>query len=250
MGAEILYTDGSRTEEGAGFAVLRGEEIHTQKIQEHVAIFTAELYAILGAVQRAEIFRREHITLTTSSRSSISAKTKYNNGHPIVNKITEAIHAITKTYTFCWVPSHIGIRNNERADKATRNIINQQNIARVNISKSDYKALGKRKVGIDWRDHWRGEINNKLRKIKTDTVTWKTSYQNDREWEVKLCKIRIGHCAFTHEWLLKKYDRPYCQECIVPLTVRHLLLECPEYSQKRRTCLRRRNRDLVDLIEI
>ena len=75
MGSEILYTDGSWTEEETGFAVLSGDEIHAQKIQEHATIFTAELHAILEAVQRAKTSRKKHMTIATDSRSSIAAIT-------------------------------------------------------------------------------------------------------------------------------------------------------------------------------
>ena len=28
----------------------------------------------------------------------------------------------------------------------------------------------------------------------------------------------------------------YCEDCLVPLTIEHLLIECPNYINERRTC--------------
>ena len=84
------------------------------------------------------------------------------------------------------------------------------------------------------RDMWRCAQASKLRHVKADTPVWKTSSQETREWEVKLARLRIGHCCFTHEYLLKGYSASHCQECIVPLTVRHLLSECPNFNNERR----------------
>ena len=59
----------------------------------------------------------------------------------------------------------------------------------------------------------------------------------DRQWEVVLARLRIGHTKITHKYLMKQGHAPYCQDCVVasyPVTVGHLLVECPFYADKRR----------------
>jgi len=43
---------------------------------------------------------------------------------------------------------------------------------------------------------------------------------------VLLNRLRIGHSRLTHSYLLCDDDPPTCQSCGIPLTVKHILLEC------------------------
>ena len=46
-------------------------------------------------------------------------------------------------------------------------------------------------------------------------------------------KLCIGHTRITHSYLLKQEEPPYCFGCVAPFTVRHILLECSDFSQIR-----------------
>ena len=41
-----------------------------------------------------------------------------------------------------------------------------------------------------------------------------------------LNRLRIGHSRLTHSYLLSGNDYPTCQSCGIPLTVKHILVEC------------------------
>nr|CAI5819366.1 unnamed protein product [Callosobruchus analis] len=56
-----------------------------------------------------------------------------------------------------------------------------------------------------------------------------------REKRVKVHRLRFGHTALTHLFLLLGNDPPHCQRCGAPLVVRHLLCECPILANLRRT---------------
>jgi len=43
---------------------------------------------------------------------------------------------------------------------------------------------------------------------------------------VLLNRPRIGHSRLTHSYLLSGDDSPTCQSCGIPLTVKHILVEC------------------------
>ena len=43
---------------------------------------------------------------------------------------------------------------------------------------------------------------------------------------VLLNRLRIGHSRHTHSYLLSGDDSPTCQSCRIPLTVKHILVEC------------------------
>jgi len=43
---------------------------------------------------------------------------------------------------------------------------------------------------------------------------------------VLLNRLRIGHSRLTHSYLLCGDGLPTCQSCGIPLTVKHILVEC------------------------
>jgi len=43
---------------------------------------------------------------------------------------------------------------------------------------------------------------------------------------VLLNRLRIGHSRLTHSYLLYCDGPPTCQSCGIPLTVKHILVEC------------------------
>ena len=51
--------------------------------------------------------------------------------------------------------------------------------------------------------------------------------------EVVLCRCRIGHTFYTNSYLLKGEPRPECVACQCPLTFRHILIDCIDFSHVR-----------------
>ncbi|MPC67636.1 hypothetical protein E2C01_061813 [Portunus trituberculatus] len=59
-----------------------------------------------------------------------------------------------------------------------------------------------------------------------------------------LARLRIGHTYLTQRYLLTRDPQPYCEDCLVQLTVRHLLVEWPSLIELRHRYLYRcRGRD-------
>ena len=48
-----------------------------------------------------------------------------------------------------------------------------------------------------------------------------------------LCRLRTGHCYFSHSFLLRNEDPPSCV-CGARKSVRHVLLECRDLGDVRR----------------
>lgn len=92
-------------------------------------------------------------------------------------------------------------------------------------AKSTVRELRK----LRWKDI---PLSNKLRYIK-DIPIFKNHFRNRRD-QVTLTRLRIGHCNFSHSFLMQREQQPRCQSCNVVLTVSHVLVECPSYAQERR----------------
>ena len=43
---------------------------------------------------------------------------------------------------------------------------------------------------------------------------------------ILLNRLRIGHSRLTHSYFLSGDDSPTCQSCGIPLTVKHILVQC------------------------
>ena len=51
--------------------------------------------------------------------------------------------------------------------------------------------------------------------------------------EVVSCRARTSHTHLTHSYILKKDPPPQCEHCQCILTVRHILVECNHFAEKR-----------------
>ncbi|GFO25421.1 Pol-like protein [Plakobranchus ocellatus] len=49
-----------------------------------------------------------------------------------------------------------------------------------------------------------------------------------------MCRLRVGHMWLTQSYLLKNEEQPFCYACDSLYTVRHILIECPDFQDTRR----------------
>ena len=131
---------------------------------------------------------------------------------------------------FCWILSHVGITDNELADQAAEAII-----APIQLPYRDLYAYFGQALLLRWEQSWQQLRGYKLRKIKDSIYPWTTSCRRNRLEEVILARIRIGNTRLTHNHLLNDEPPPYCNYCVMPLSVEHILTECPEYAEQRHT---------------
>ena len=63
--------------------------------------------------------------------------------HPLIGMVIRKCVFLNSANTeimFCWVPSHVGIRGNEKADSAAKSALNLPR-AKVGVPYSDFKHL-------------------------------------------------------------------------------------------------------------
>ncbi len=134
---------------------------------------------------------------------------------------------------FCWLPSHVGIAGNERADSAAKAALSLP-ISHFNIPYTDFKPCINTFIFTNWQNTWNAALSNKLHGVKPTLGEWTPACRATRRDEVVLCRSRIGHSRLTNSYLLKREPQPQCVPCQSPLTVEHILIHCVDFADARR----------------
>ena len=110
------------------------------------SVFTSELVAISKALCYAEVGSEALHLILTDSLSSLLALRSFYPSHPILQDISARLSAMDQTgksVQFCWIPSHVGITGNERADAAARRAASVPCTRRLPLPARDfYPAIG------------------------------------------------------------------------------------------------------------
>ena len=131
---------------------------------------------------------------------------------------------------FCWLPSHVGIRGNEKADKAAKSVLSLQP-SNLKLLYTDFKPAINKYLLNKWQLVWDTAVDNKLHSIKSILGEWRPALRTDRK--IVLARLRIGHSFITHSYLLKGEEQPTCVPCDTPFTIKHILLHCVDFQNLR-----------------
>ena len=231
-----VYTDGSKSDDNVSASAVFPFDILKVNLDVHTSIFTAEAVALKLAVQYIQRHPSRRTVIYSDSLSCIQALENKNLNHPDIREIIQILtylREVDSIIEFCWIPGHIGIRGNEKADKIAKEIINHP-IYETKIPFSDLKPRIREYVNSLFQHKWDNCCSNKLHEInETFSQTLKV-YSNKRREDVILTRLRIGHSRVTHKHYLLNEDSPECIPCDCPLTVKHILIECVDTADIRR----------------
>ncbi|KAJ8927553.1 hypothetical protein NQ314_019967 [Rhamnusium bicolor] len=85
----------------------------------------------------------------------------------------------------------------------------------------------------DCPKEWNG-VDAKLKEIKPEVDKWICMESFGRRERTAITRLSIGHTNLTSSYLLAGRQPPRCEDCNVPVSVKHILLECPRYGHLRR----------------
>ena len=238
-----IYTDGSKDKERVGCAVLRENDHQTMRIPDCSSIFTAEAKATDLALNLVDNCNtHDKFIIFSDSFSVLQALNHTSSKTPQIQNVLQKHHTISKykTIVYCWIPSHIGIRNNERVDKKAKESLNlEQTVFKIHFN--NFKPSINRYIFDKWQTSLNETSFNKLKEIKPVIKESKSVISDIRREEVVLTRLRIGHTRITHSWLLNRDEQPNCTGCDVPFTVKHFLLDCFDFHQARRSFFQANN---------
>lgn len=231
---EEFYTDGSKTEDHVGIGIVTTKSAISVKVPRSFSIFSAEAYALSEAVRKIIAEKYKKAIIYTDSLSTLKALHIKSECEPIVGDILNMVYLNSQAtcIRFCWVPSHVGIPGNEKADKYASQAAHKT-VTKVKIPLKDIQRTIRLALLAKWQKQWDTCTNNKLHLVKPTLGEWKTCRHQQRFIEVVLCRLRIGHTHLTHNFLLAKEEQPTCEKCQEALTLMHILITCPTIETQR-----------------
>lgn len=230
-----IYTDGSKTETGVSCAMVTEACTRSHRLNKIMSIFSAEVYAVILALNYILKHNITYAVIYTDSLSCIQALCGlYPSKNLLVQRARYIASSITNRHynmTICWVPSHVGIHGNEQADRAAAAALSTD-ITPFDIPSQDLRTVLKRTINTKWQDFWNEQVHNKLHVVKPN-LGKSPHYLLDRLQDVLRCRMRIGHTHLTHGYLLRGNDQPQCAHCGVEISITHILITCSLHEDHR-----------------
>ena len=236
-----LYTDGSKSEAGVGYAVVSQDNTVKKSLPEVTSIYTAELAALREAVHMIENINHDRFVIYSDSKSALIATQSFNPKCRLVKEVQMKIDSLIrmgKSIMMCWVPAHVGLRGNEAADRAAKEAVGEERSDVIPLA-TDYYPLLREAQYKKWQNRWDAEPpRNKLKSVKKQVKPWKP-IKMDRTTEVIIARLRLGHTRITHCHLMENPNgsEPRCTGCQTRLSVQHMLVDCPLVAHQRRSTI-------------
>ena len=76
----------------------------------------------------------------------------------------------------CWIPNHIVVSGNERADSAAKSALDLSH-DNISIPYTDLKHRINKFFLTKWQQRWNNNINNKLFKKKPNLGEWRPAFR-------------------------------------------------------------------------
>lgn len=226
--ADHIYTDGSVCERRVGCAFFTENTIDKWRLPDNSTIYTAELTAIIKALDLINAKSNKKTLICTDSLSSLlSIEDNYSTDPMIqqIHKLRLNIENKERSIIFIWTPGHCGIYGNEKADKLANEARMQNAIKERRIRIEDVILKIKGKAKDQWQDEW-SKNTTQFQKIKPLLEVWRMPAKIKRRETVCITRLRIGHTNLTHNYILTRTEQPKCESCNTPLTVKHILQDC------------------------
>ena len=207
----LVYTDGSRDGNYVACAtVFPSDTQFSMTLPDSAFIFTAEIWAIIKGLDEMKNASASKFIIFTDSLSCLQALLYMKLEHPLnvmVIRKCVFLNIGGRGGGGGGVPSHTGIKGNEKADSAAKSALDLPR-TKVGVPYTDFKYLISQYIFSTWQDDWNRAVVNKLHSVKPVLGDWQSTYRRCRKDEVVLCRTRIGHTHLTHSYILKKDPPP------------------------------------------
>ncbi|XP_058794422.1 uncharacterized protein LOC131666073 [Phymastichus coffea] len=238
-----IFTDGSKSKNGTGCAILINGEIQKYKLPASWSVFSAEAHAVSKAVDSIALMDMNKFIIFSDSKSILSALKEVNSKNTAIksinNKLLDLKHRNKiDSIVIAWIPSHCGIKENEIVNQAAKEAAAMSNDT-VNIEPHPHTEKKKElssAINEYWNELWKKAPALKIHEFVQNFFDNRPTLDVTRKEQVILTRLKIGHTNLTHIHLITKDKPNKCEKCAVSLSVKHLLLECADLAEERKSC--------------
>lgn len=242
-----IFTDGSQSLNGKGMAYYDSTTGNSAmyKTDANICIMSLELVAILEALNYINDVSNPNVVIFTDSKSALQHIARCTSGlrgvsiaYDILKEINNlAIKGVNLKLQ--WIPSHIGIRGNEEADRLAKLAVLEGNyyFIKPNYTEQLFRCkeicYNNFKEYFDERSRQKG-IWYKTIQCQPPRVPWFVRSKTSRSDVVIAHRLRSGHYPCKKfSFMMKVSDSPNCEVCGTVEDVHHLLIECAKNSSER-----------------
>lgn len=232
-----IYTDGSKSTNGSSCAIIFPNKTIQIKLNDMSSIFFCESYALSVAIREIVLTGKNKNIIYTDSKSAIEAISNFKNKDPLINSIKANLISAQNNdieIVLAWIPSHVNIDGNEKADLAAREGALTTLDPNTPVSLHDLKKFLIKQSKIMWNQKWLENPPQKLHQVRENLLTDYPPKLNNRKNQVVLSRIRIGHTNLTHIHLITKDPQNKCPACDQPASIEHIFKNCRNLQNQRR----------------
>jgi ribonuclease HI len=243
--ASLIFTDGSRSDNFVGSAMLHYGCISQGWKLKNASIFEAEAFGILKAIVHIKsVHPPGRFAVLSDSLSvihSISSSVHPAKLSNLVLEIRKILFELVNSgyvVTLIWVPSHVGIQGNEDADRLAALANNGVEGADAPSIVLFFRAVFLNSKEI-WQERWASEPTGSHLRLLYPLVGVNTWFRCDkgaglfsrREFRL-INRMATGHTMCNeHLFRIGVVDSEDC-DCGAIQTINHLLWDCPHIDRK------------------
>lgn len=237
QGYSIIYTDGSKKgSRTSAAAVLPYDMFLQERLRDNSSIYSGEGVSIIKSLKWMKASWLKKFIICSDSLSLLEGIIDIDSDNEYVKEIQMLLFELLnqqKTVIFCWVPGHVGIAGNEKADKKAKTALRLTPSSRK-IPFQDCSTMVDPILRKKWQLSWDSQYDNKLHSIKPILGPTKHASRKSRKEETVMARLRLGHSRLTHSFLITRSPRPRCKFCRAELTIKHLMIRCRSITHIRR----------------
>lgn len=230
-----IYTDGSKMLDSVGVGVYSELFAFYSSLGPFRTNFDGELEAIRIATEQLSVrtVQLNNIVIFSDSQSAIQAIVAHNVPESkIINSCRNNIDLLAsrgKTVVLQWIPSHVGIDGNERADTLAKKGTEILQLFKDKVPFSSIKRNIKNVVKQNYEINLSKVIKNKKWRDSINKIP-----NSPRSIAVAALRLETGHdCLAKHLYTIGIYSSPMCTLCNQSFEMdKDHLLNCPSLTEE------------------
>lgn len=245
-----VYTDASKKEERLGIGVWVPDRIieYTCRLDDSICIMNGEIIAMfegikLGVNDASHCRNRKVIILSDSKVGmQMIVEGGGKRGNAYVNEMFEWLESLETGYNIDlqWIPSHMAIPGNERADLLADRGRMLENVMVHDISDGrDVLRVLFEYVWGKWVNEYRTKCLLKGKEYsEIESTPLRKPFFKGLKGDTRMIRtierVRLNHGNWK-ECLYKRRlaENKLCERCMVDENIEHLILLCPKYDNER-----------------